>query len=32
LLNYFEQSDLFVQMMRKFELWDPIKNNGKIFP
>jgi len=32
LLNYFEQSDLFVQMMRKFGLWDPIKNNGKIFP
>lgn len=32
LLNYFEQSDLFVQTMRKFELWDPIKNNGKIFP
>ena len=32
LLNYFEKSDLFVQAMKKFELWDPIKNNGNIFP
>jgi len=32
LVNYFEKSDLFVQAMKKFELWDPIKNNGNIFP
>jgi glutathione S-transferase len=32
LLNYFEKSDLFGQAMQKFELWDPIKNNGNIFP
>ena len=32
LLNYFENSDLFIQAMQKFELWDPVKNNGKIFP
>ena len=32
LLNYFEKSDLFAQAMQKFELWDPIKNNGNIFP
>ena len=32
LLNYFEKSDLFVQAMKKFEPWDPIKNNGDIFP
>ena len=32
LLNYFESSDLFLQAMQKYELWDPIKNNGNIFP
>ena len=32
LLNYFENSDLFRQAMQKYDLWDPIKNNGKIFP
>ena len=32
LLNYFEKSDLFGQAMQKFELWDPVKNNGSIFP
>jgi glutathione S-transferase len=32
LLNYFESSDLFIQAMQKYELWDPVKNNGKIFP
>ena len=32
LLNYFENSDLFIQAMQKYELWDPKKNNGKIFP
>ena len=32
LLNYFEKSDLFIQAMQKFELWDPIKKNGNIFP
>jgi len=32
LLNYFEKSDLFAQAMQKFELWDPQKNNGNIFP
>ncbi len=32
LLNYFENSDLFIQAMQKYELWDPNKNNGKIFP
>ena len=32
LLNYFEKSDLFAQAMQKFELWDPVKNNGNIFP
>ena len=32
LLNYFEKSDLFSRAMQKFELWDPLKNNGNIFP
>ena len=32
LLNYFENSDLFTQAMLKYDLWDPNKNNGKIFP
>jgi len=32
LLNYFENSDLFIRAMQKYELWDPKKNNGKIFP
>ena len=32
LLNYFEKSDLFTQAMQKFELWDPLKNNGNICP
>jgi len=32
LLNDFEKSDLFAQAMQKFELWDPQKNNGNIFP
>ena len=32
LLNYFESSELFAKAMQKYELWDPIKNNGNIFP
>jgi len=32
LLNYFESSDLFFQAMQKYDLWDPIKNNGNVFP
>ena len=32
LLNYFEKDDLFMQAMQKYDLWDPIKNNGNIFP
>ena len=32
LLNYFENSDLFTQAMQKYDLWDPNKSNGKIFP
>ena len=32
LLNYFESSDLFAQAMQKYAVWDPIKNNGNIFP
>ena len=32
LLNYFENSDLFTQAMQKYDLWDPNKNYGKIFP
>ena len=32
LVNYFEKSDLFLQAMKKFEIWDPEKNNGNIFP
>ena len=32
LLNYFEKSDLFIQAMQKYDLWDPKKNNGKVFP
>ena len=32
LLNYFESGDLFAHAMKKYELWDPIKNNGNIFP
>ena len=32
LLNYFENSDLFTEAMQKYDLWDPNKNNGKIFP
>ena len=32
LLNYFENSKLFDQAMQKYELWDPIKNNGNFFP
>ncbi len=32
LLNYFENSDLFAQAMQKYDLWDPVKNNGNIFP
>ena len=32
LLNYFESSDLFAQAMQKYELWDPVKNNGNFFP
>ena len=32
LLNYFENSDLFTQAMQKYDLWDPKKNNGNIFP
>ena len=32
LLNYFENSKLFDQAMQKYELWDPMKNNGNIFP
>ncbi|MEL0199412.1 MAG: glutathione S-transferase N-terminal domain-containing protein [Gammaproteobacteria bacterium] len=32
LLDYFEQDNLFIQAMQKYELWDPIKKNGNIFP
>ena len=32
LLNYFENGDLFTQAMQKYDLWDPVKNNGNIFP
>ena len=32
LLDYFEQDNLFVQAMQKYELWDPRKQNGNIFP
>ena len=32
LLNYFEKDDLFMQAMQKYDLWDPVKNNGNIFP
>jgi glutathione S-transferase len=32
LLNYFENGDLFTQTMQKYDLWDPVKNNGNIFP
>jgi glutathione S-transferase len=32
LLNYFESGDLFAHAMKKYELWDPTKNNGNIFP
>ena len=32
LLNYFEDSKLFDQAMQKYELWDPMKNNGNFFP
>jgi glutathione S-transferase len=32
LLNHFENSKLFDQAMQKYELWDPMKNNGNFFP
>ena len=32
LLNYFENGNLFAQAMQKYDLWDPAKNNGNIFP
>ena len=32
LLNYFENGDLFAQVMQKYELWDPVKNNRNMFP
>ena len=32
LLDYFEQDNLFIQAMQKYELWDPKKQNGNIFP
>ena len=32
LLHYFENGDLFARAMQKYELWDPVKNNGKMFP
>jgi glutathione S-transferase len=32
LLDYFEQDNLFIQAMQKYELWDPRKQNGNIFP
>ena len=32
LLDYFEQDNLFIQAMQKYELWDPSKQNGNIFP
>ena len=32
LLNYFENENLFIQAMQKYDLWDPKKNNGNIFP
>jgi len=32
LLDYFEQDNLFIRAMQKYELWDPRKKNGNIFP
>ena len=32
LLDYFEKDSLFIRAMQKYELWDPIKKNGNIFP
>ena len=32
LLDYIEQDNLFIQAMQKYELWDPRKQNGNIFP
>ena len=32
LLDYFEQDNLFILALQKYELWDPIKKNGNIFP
>jgi len=32
LLNFFEASDLFIDAMKKFDLWDPQNHNGSLFP
>ena len=32
LLNFFEDSDLFINAMKKFDLWDPKNLNGSLFP
>ena len=32
LVDYFEQDNLFIQAMQKYELWDPTKKNGNNFP
>ena len=32
LLDCFEQDNLFIEAMQKYELWDPRKQNGNIFP
>ena len=32
LLNFFEASDLFIDAMKKFDLWDPQNLNGSLFP
>ena len=32
LLGFAENENLFIQAMQKYDLWDPKKNNGNIFP
>tara|TARA_B100000614_G_scaffold237666_1_gene236030 strand:+ start:267 stop:860 length:594 start_codon:yes stop_codon:yes gene_type:complete len=32
LLDFFEVSDLFIDAMKKFDLWDPQNPNGSLFP
>ena len=32
LLNFFEASDLFIDAMKKFDLWDSQNHNGSLFP